>query len=519
MHRPPAISPRSARRRLGLTLIEAALVLGVVALVFGGLSQILGEASETVRAKNVAERMKEIANASERYISARVGDIRKLGPGAKFWLAVEGADETQPGFPGLIQAGYLPPSYRDYDAYNQHHIVFVRVLAPAAGTTQNRIEAMVSTLPMISSGVLPLRLRGRIASMIGAQGGFCQGAAPGTDTCDVIKGVGGGWATTAAEWNFIPTYPVVRGSVQAIVNTGDSAILSDYLNRNDVGSKAANTMNTTIYSAVQSGAYAMEADPANGQTTLRLGPSVTVGGCNDTGAAGDLVACNDAVANRFVDRQMPSFYLDPGMKSELNLVRTKKLDITDTVVFTTDADSRLQNNEQIRLRDLLPRYVAQDGFKVEYDEERGINETQVVIPDCAKGGGTPRIFLAPMQDSFSYNLADAIKYKDYEDYLVSMGGPGSTTSKPALTNVQCANGGCTTESEGFLSDTLVGTRKAISTMSIGSMQLYRQYAAAAPSGLVAGAFWNVSFSGSPFAVQANSRPVPWRALATTYCYY
>jgi hypothetical protein len=248
---------------------------------------------------------------------------------------------------------------------------------------------------------------------------------------------------------------------------------------------------------------------------------VTVGNCAEANATGNLVACNDIAANRFVDRQDANFYLDPGYKSNLDTVAAKQMDITETKVFTNpdaaDPD-RLDDNDTMRLRDLLPRYVSQDGFKVEYDPANGINETQVLIPECPRGGA-PRIMVAPMQDSFSFDLAQAIKTKDYEDYLVSMNGAGSATSKDAVTSVRCTAAECTTESGGFLSDTLVGNRKAISTMSIGSVQLHRQFNATAPSGLAAGQYWKVDFNGSASAVQASGQPVPWRALATTYCYY
>jgi hypothetical protein len=294
-------------------------------------------------------------------------------------------------------------------------------------------------------------------------------------------------------------------------------VTSDFLSRNDFGNKAANTMNTAIYSAAPAGEYAMVADPANGQTTLKLGPSLTVGSCADGGADGNVTACGDALANRFVDKQMPSFYLDPGVHSELNEVRMKKMDITQTKVFTTNAGA-LQDNEAVRLRDLLPRYVSQDGYIVEDTGQPGGNTTAVAVPECANGG-TPRIFLAPMQDSFSYDLANAIKTKSFQDYLVAMNGADQTASRSGVVNEQCSSIGCKTDYEGFLSDQLVGTREAVARMNLGNVNLYRQYTADAPAIIDGVLSWNVRMAGSDFARQANGDPVPWKALATTYCYY
>lgn len=503
------------RRRRGLTLIEAALVLGIVTLVFGGLASMLGEASETQRAKNVAEKMKEILAASEKYMNARASDFRALPVGTTTWIPVEG-NGYQAGFPALQEAGLLPPSFRDYDAYNQHHILLVRVVAGATAG-EKRIEAMLSTLPM-GNTIIPLRMRGRIARMIGSQGGYCQGATPGSDGCVRIAGVGGGWTAAATDWAFT-SYGMPNGSIQALINVTDGSIVTDYLNRNKVGPagtvSAANTMNTTIYSNTP-GDFAMRADPSTGQTTLQIGPNVTipgttkVGACTDSPtAAGDLVACNNVVASKFIDRDNKDYLVDPDGTSRL-----KSMDITDTVVFTTESGDRLENNDDIRLRDLLPRYVAQDG----YIATSLMNRTGVPVPACS-AGGTPRIFLSPMQDSFSYDLNNAIKYKDYDDYLIALNGKGGVVSRPALVNTTCREGGCTSTEEGFVSDQMVGTRKAIASLNVGSLQLYRQYAAEAPASLTPGNSWVVKLQGSDFARQSNGQPVPWQVLATTYCFY
>ena len=353
------------RRRRGLTLIEAALVLGIITMIFGGLASILGETMENQRSKNVADRMRELLTASEKYVNARLSAIRLNGPGYAAYVPVAGIG--QPGMPGLIEGGYLPSTYADYDAYNQRHALLVRVLPPATGSTMNRVEALVTTIPN-GKTVIPLRMRGRIARMIGAQGGFCASAgagAAGVEGCSVITGTGGGWRAAASDWS-IAGIAIQNGSVQAVVNSGDNAVLSDYLNRNNVGDPAANTMNTTIYSNAPAGNYALQADPTTGQTTLQIGPNINVPGTAKIGAcgdqpnqAGDLVACNNVVASQFVDRDNPNYKVDPDKTSHL-----KQMDITDTVVSTTDGGDRL-NGTNLRLRDLLPRYVAQDGFIVQ----------------------------------------------------------------------------------------------------------------------------------------------------------
>jgi len=506
---------RAARRRLGLTLIEAALVLGVVALVFGGLSLLLGEASENNRSRNTADRLREVVKASESYVTARLADLRRQPVGSYRAIPITGASGDA-AFPSLRDAGYLPSTFQDFNSYNQRHALIVRVLPPVTGGSTNRVEAMVTTVPNVVNALIPNRQRGRVAAMLGAQGGWCQGATPGQDACAVVTGVGGGWRTTPGEWASSGIAPA-RGTVQAMLHAGDSAVLSEYLNRNDIGDKAANTMNTTIHSSVPSGQFAMQADPANpgASTVLKFGPSVQVGDCTGTGATnGDLVACNNVRAQALIDLNDPNYRVDPNGRSEMQDVHSRKMDITDTVVYTTEGGDRLQGNENVRLRDLLPRYVAQDGWVASSEG----NQTLVEVPQCA-AGGTPRIFLAPMQDSSSYDLNQAIKYRTENDYLVALNGSNGSASRAALVDVNCNAGGCTSSSEGFLSDSLVGTRQGVTNMNVGRFNLYRQYAADAPPSLTAGQHWRVRMEGSEAAVQQNGQPVPWKVLATTFCYY
>lgn len=507
------------RRRRGLTLIEAAVVLGVITMIFAGTAVVLSEASESQRARVVADRLKTIMTAAEAYMNARIHEIRKMPPGTRDYIAVQGSGH-RPGFPGLIEGGYLPSAFRDYTDYNQTHVVLFRVLPPQAGSTLNQVEALVTTAQLGGSR-FPLRIRGRIARLVGPQGGYCTDGAPDSDGCSTILGVGGSWRANAADWQFAGV--IAERSVQARISMGDEAVVTDFLNRNDIGDPAANTMNTTIVSKTP-GEYAMAADPSSGQTVLKFGPNVTVpgnmkvGACGDTpNQAGDVVACRNVSASRFRDRDNPSYGLDPAGKSHV-----RKLNITDTVVKTSDSGDRLDGNDTIRLKDLLPRYVAQDGFIV----RSLLNETGVPVPQCA-GGGLPRIFLSPRQDSFSFDLNNSIKTTPssapgatgggYDDYLVSTNG--ATPSRRADVDVDCGTGSCTTTSEGFLADRHVGTRRALNGLAIDQANIYRQLTADPPSSWGPGSYWTVRLDGSPFARQADGAVVPWEALATTYCFY
>ncbi len=318
----------------------------------------------------------------------------------------------------------------------------MKVSAPPAGSTQNRVEALVTSLIQTPSAVIPLRQRGRVVQFIGARGGFCQGPANGSDGCTRITGAAGGWLLTPGDWNYGP-YPIAAGSVQQIVPLSDSAALSDYLSRNDIGVPEANTMRTTILSATNPGDYALEADPTTGNTVLKIGPDINVPGtatigtslrvegdgcpglgnqtgsvvaCNnviagfDTYAGHDVRAMNDVRGNRFVDNQDESRVVDPSGRSNM-----RNINITDMLVTTDDGGDRLNSNQSVRLRDLLPRYVTKDGFTPSKDAP------YVELPVCPNGGQA-RIFLSAMQESYQIDLDRYIKAQRMPGYVYNVNG-------------------------------------------------------------------------------------------------
>ena len=61
----------SSRKKLkrGLTLIETAMVLGVVAISMAGLTKMLADNARTVRVKSSAEKLVEISGAARAYVS------------------------------------------------------------------------------------------------------------------------------------------------------------------------------------------------------------------------------------------------------------------------------------------------------------------------------------------------------------------------------------------------------------------------------------------------------------------
>ena len=546
MKSPSAIvpaAPRAPRRRRGLTLIEAALVLAVVALVFGGFAQMLSDASENLRARNAADRVKEIAKVSEAYVNARVSAFRALPVGTVTAVPVAG-NGTNASFPGLIQSGYLASTYNDDSAYHQRHVLLVKTQPPAAScqpvtdpaTGQvkpclNRVEALVTSIPITGKSLIPLRQRGRVAQMVGARGGSCQGNQQGSDGCSVIRGVAGGWTAAVGDWSSQGMMATV-GSIQATVPVADTAVLSDYLNRNDIGDPEANTMHTTIIASPPSGQYAMEQDPNSGNTVLKIGPDVSVPGyvqagnyiksgtnCADTGAPGDVVACNNVVGSKFVDRDSPAFFVDPNQKSNLQDAKLAKMDINDMVVYTTGNDGdRLAGNQTVRLRDLLPRFVSKDGFAVTQ------GNSDVEVPVCP-GNGQAKVFLSPMQESWKFDLAKYIAAQKLPGYVYNSQGATNPHLDQAVTSINCAGDTCNYNTSSFAKGDDLTYAQGINDIAFGKLSNFRQYTAGQPfyNGVTNKYYWHVdmpSAADQPQAADGSiTQPMPWKALAMTYCYY
>lgn len=537
-----ALPSASPRKRRGLTLIESALVLAITALVFGGFAQLVSESSENVRARGAADRLREVSKASELYVNAYARQIREQAEaqGGRITIPITGNGTVGP-LQSVQTAGYLPTIYQDRNTYAQTHQLIVRTRDdPVDPSRPKRLEAIVTSVP--SSGAatarIPDRQLGKIAQLVGSKGGFYPAAAISPSSPSVVLGVGGGWRAIPGEWNIASP-----GTVQALLNTSDTSVLSDFLNRNNIGVDEANTMRTGVIFNQTDRTNDIEST----NPELKLGPNVRVPGyvaagpCSDGQVAGNLVACNDVIGNRLVDRNNPGFLVDPSQRTNLsrldvNDLKPRYLDITNTILCTTIAGDRFETAggtatpadgatptfasgtgcgpgaTQVSMRDLLPRYVAKDGFVASSGASEVAVPTECLPTNTAVGAGKPRIFLTPLQDSYKVDTDTFIKaQQDLNRYLYWRDG----TTTQAVIDGNCSAGGCTFTRDGFLAPGNIQTVQAVTAINTAPFQFYRQYTASAPYQNASGTWvWNVNLAGTAFA-----DGVPWTALAMTYCFF
>lgn len=454
-----------ARPRRGLTLIEAALSLGVAALVLVGLAQLLASAGETTRARAVSDRMTEITSAAQEYVQANFAQLMQLpdikaDKAVKVAVAKTSAGGAVPAGPGgglesIQGGGFLPSSFVDLNAYNQSSALILKRV------DDTRLEGVLTT---VGGNTIEDRQLGRIATFVGADGGFMM-TTPLPNTAGLVTGTNGGWSTQASLWDAGADAVPKTGHVMSSLAFNEGSVVGDYLARNDIGIPEANTMRTNLnmgandinnVTAITKDDFGDNDAISGTSITLNddkvsIGPNLEVAGYITAGT--DITATDGKMtAHKFVDVDDPSFLVDPKSDSNLNQLTTATLS-ADTALF--DSNGALDGT----LKDRLPNYVTKTGYLV-------TASANVVAKPACGAGGTPKITFSPIYDNQQF------------------------ASDVVVTGVSASSGSNVTI-----------------TLNNKSVQTARKWLVAA-----AGNSWTVTAQGTTFFA-------PWSGLAMTYCYY
>ena len=292
----------------GLTLIETAMVLGVVAISMAGLSKMLADNARTVRLKSSSEKMIEISGAAKSYVNQNYTALTALaGPGNPIVVPVAKSCPTcsVPGGPGgglpsLQGGGFLSSNFVDTNSMNQRHAVLIR--EPSAGNLEVLVTAWGGT--DFSDADL-----GRMSAMMGSGGGAVYANSPNAPTSQVV-GSFGGWTAPRASWqrnwSGNAVGPAVGRPAVALAFAGTGGNMEDYLNRFDTGDPEANRMQTHIdmngfdlnsANYVRSNYTTAAVDVSAGRN-VSAGTDVTAG--RNTSANNDALAGRDARITRDV---------------------------------------------------------------------------------------------------------------------------------------------------------------------------------------------------------------------------
>lgn len=437
------------RRRRGLTIIEMVLSLGLMAVALGGLAIMLRDAAETTRSRSTADTLERVTAAAQQYLETNFVALQPLAAGGPVRVSVAkttvtGAVPAGPGggLPSLQGGGFLPTSFIDVNGYQQNHAMIVRQVAGAP----ERLEAIVTTT---GGQVIPDDLLGRIAAFVGAEGGF-MATEPRAGAAGNVTGIGGGWATPAADWQAGGVGPT-QGRIMTSIAFNEGSLVGDYLYRRDIGVPEANRMRTNLSlggnDITNVTAITAESDE------LTIGPNISVTGYAKTGGnveAGDSVtalnyitagrdlvaggsvlaaanveaganvaagidvtagrnvmAVGDLQAARFVDNTPGAiapdtgapYQVDPSGKTRIHDLSSTRMNVNTTVYNEADG-------WEVKFFDLLPNYINKGGFIV----TAGAN--YVPKPTCI-GHGQPKITLSMVQDTMQFYPAFTWYMNDY----------------------------------------------------------------------------------------------------------
>ena len=241
--------------RRGFSLIEIAMGIGLTALVSISVMQIVNEQTAASRAVSAAGMISQVQAASQDYIKANYSRLLTAVPVGANPIAIRAGRPSDGApvpagptgtLPSLQGGGFLPLSFVDRDNYRFRHVLLVR--QTVGGTLEGLVvQASDAELGLGPDNGTPIRDNelGRMVARMGSVGGarFTTNVVPASASS--VKGNGGQWTTTATDWaasGFTPQ----TGRAAARLSFGNAALISDYLNRYDIGIPEASTMRNVL---------------------------------------------------------------------------------------------------------------------------------------------------------------------------------------------------------------------------------------------------------------------------------
>lgn len=178
----------------GFTLLELAIVVGITGLLFGGLWRLLSTGSSQLREQSAADQIGQIVGATRNFLASTEGQnfITNINPAVSrtAQLALPASAVNAAGtatcatnlpagtgtYCNFLPTGFFIGAGGTTNSYGQSYEVYVRKDTNPFGTPAQNYDFIVQTT---GGDVIPDSSGGRIASNIGANGGFVFS----NDTC------------------------------------------------------------------------------------------------------------------------------------------------------------------------------------------------------------------------------------------------------------------------------------------------------------------------------------------------
>lgn len=423
------------RRNKGFSLLEIGAALVVVGLMSAAISVQIADYTAQRKAKNAADKLSVVHEAANGYIKANYSALMNDTTGGRKVVISAGrrSINDQPPVDSLQRKGFLPSGFIDNNTYGQQHSLIIRQVIPASGDPY--LEAIVTTH---GGQAIPDDQLGRVSGYVGVSGGYYGGRNINSGDASMIVGNYGGWRSAASDWAG-GGVPLTPGHVQSTLAFENGNLLTDYLYRNEVpGVPEANRMFTSID---MNNNNIRKIDTISGVEKSGKGKIITVDGnieavdvwtenvsvsSNLTVDGNSAVDGNSTVGGEFVVGGKAAFKSDVeadgnatfNSKVKIGKVNTayndsalavkgktsiEEIDLSEAYLTMPgvynrndpNSDSRFQSrtNNKIKLRDLLPRTVAQYSYQVTP------SNSNVPKPNCLNGD--PKIMIFRQVESYS----------------------------------------------------------------------------------------------------------------------
>lgn len=247
----------------GFSILETVLT-GVISLALASqFIQQMRDSDQSIKATNVALKMRTLVSASENYIKANSNSLlSQMSDNQIVNLPLTGDTGPVSNTLSLINSGVIPTNYNFQFPYYQKPVIFIRKV-PIVSNNPNqfqksRLEALVTTYDGYNYSD---RLLGEVVQKMGARGGALMNTRLPTAPLGTLQGAYGTWSYPSSAWSS-GTYPITcgaqggdqittpQGSISCGrplgISSNAAGVISDYLDRYNVGSPEANTMHTDI---------------------------------------------------------------------------------------------------------------------------------------------------------------------------------------------------------------------------------------------------------------------------------
>jgi prepilin-type N-terminal cleavage/methylation domain-containing protein len=265
---------RSGNRR-GFTLVELAIVLAVASLLFAGLWRLMSSGNTQLRDQSSADQQRQLITAVQTFLGS--SGPTGQGYGSDFLSGMlttvngGGANTLVLSLPGAGGCtantcaqfvNYLPTGFTSATTNSYGQIYNIVVMINTTGVIPTKTMTSYSFMILTSGGTtIPDTSGGRIASMIGNDGGFiygtnvCNNQAGTMTTSDAACGAFGNWATTVSSYFAAAGISGASGHVASLSYPNSSASsLEPWLARQLMNGDSA-TSPTNIYNTMKTNMF------------------------------------------------------------------------------------------------------------------------------------------------------------------------------------------------------------------------------------------------------------------------